>query len=322
MRSLTVGDAADPATIMGPLIETPSPKLERGLTSLDAGESWLVQPRCIDAEANMWSPGVRVDVLPGSWFHLTECFGPVLGLMRAPDLDTAIAWQNQVEYGLTGGIHSLDPLEIETWLSRVEIGNAYINRYITGAIVQRQPFGGWKKSSIGAGSKPGGPGHLDSYGTWTAPLVEPEAVRSDFQQTWTAYFGAAHDPSGMACEANTLRFRPVDRVVVRVDDSDSAHVRLLQMGAQITGVDIEISEMARQDDAEFATYLGTLAGQGTVRLRLLTEASDSVHAAAFAAGIAVDRSPVTGIPMIELRRWVMEQAVSQTLHRHGRLLRR
>ena len=322
VRSLTVGEAADPATTMGPLIETPSPKLERGLTTLDAGESWLVKPQCIDAEANTWSPGVRVDVRPGSWFHLTECFGPVLGLMRAPDLDTAIAWQNQVEYGLTGGIHSLDPLEIETWLSRVEIGNAYINRHITGAIVQRQPFGGWKKSSIGAGGKPGGPGHLDSYGTWTAPLVEPDAVRSGFQQTWTAYFRAEHDPSGMASEANILRFRPIDRVVLRVDDPDSPHARLLQMVAQVTGVDIEISAMALQDDDEFASYLGTLARRGTVRLRLLTEASDSVHAAAFSAGIAVDRAPVTGIPMIELRRWVIEQAVSQTLHRHGRLLRR
>ena len=94
------------------------------------------------------------------------------------------------------------------------------------------------------------------------------------------------------------------------------------MVAQVTGVDIEISAIALQDDDEFASYLGTLARRGTVRLRLLTEASDSVHAAAFSAGIAVDRAPVTGIPMIELRRWVIEQAVSQTLHRHGRLLRR
>lgn len=322
VRSLTVGDAASPATIMGPLIEPPSAKLERGLTTLEPGERWLVEPRCVDAEGHVWTPGVRLGVQPGSWFHLTECFGPVLGLMRAPDLDTAITWQNQVDYGLTGGIHSLDPAEIETWLARVQVGNAYVNRHITGAIVQRQPFGGWKKSSIGAGSKPGGPGHLDSYGAWTATLADLATVRADFAGTWSAYFGSEHDPTGLAAEANILRYRPVDLVVVRADSADSEAVRLLRAVAEVTGVRLVVSDANQQDEAALIAYLGTVAGQGTVRLRLLAEATDAVHAAAFAAGTAVDRSPVTPIPMIELRRWVIEQAVSRTMHRHGRLMRR
>jgi RHH-type proline utilization regulon transcriptional repressor/proline dehydrogenase/delta 1-pyrroline-5-carboxylate dehydrogenase len=322
VRSLTVGDATDPATIMGPLIEPPSAKLERGLTTLGAGEHWLVEPRCLDAVAGVWTPGVRLGVRPGSWFHLTECFGPVLGLMRAPDLDTAIRWQNQVEYGLTGGIHSLDPAEIETWLSRVEVGNAYVNRPITGAIVQRQPFGGWKKSSIGAGSKPGGPGHLDSYGTWTAPIPSAGIVRPEFERAWSGYFCAEHDPTGLASEANILRFRPVDLVVARIDGADDASVRLLRMVAEVAGVRLVVSDTRTEDDDQFASHVSTLGGLGTTRLRLLTTASDRVHAAAFDAGIAVDLAPVTGLPNIELRRWVIEQSVSRTMHRHGRLLRR
>ncbi|MFP9072269.1 aldehyde dehydrogenase family protein, partial [Enterococcus faecalis] len=87
----------------------------------------------------------------GSWSHLTEVFGPVLGVMRARTLDEAIALQNAVPFGLTGGLHSLDEDEIDTWLDRVEVGNAYVNRHITGAIVQRQPFGGWKASVVGPG---------------------------------------------------------------------------------------------------------------------------------------------------------------------------
>ena len=62
------------------------------------------------------------------------------------DLDHAIALQNASAYGLTGGIQSLDSAEIAHWLDRVQVGNAYVNRHITGAIVQRQPFGGWKGS--------------------------------------------------------------------------------------------------------------------------------------------------------------------------------
>ena len=79
----------------------------------------------------------RVGVAPGSWFHRTECFGPVLGVMAAADLDEAIEIQNGTDFGLTGGIHSLDPVEVATWLERVEVGNAYVNRATTGAIVAR-----------------------------------------------------------------------------------------------------------------------------------------------------------------------------------------
>ena len=97
-------------------------------------------------------------VRPGSAFHRTECFGPVLGVMAARDLDHAIELQNDTDFGLTGGIHSLDPHEISRWLERVEVGNAYVNRTITGAIVGRQPFGGLEalgRRSRGQGRWPG-----------------------------------------------------------------------------------------------------------------------------------------------------------------------
>ena len=76
----------------------------------------------------------------GSEYHLTEYFGPVLGLMTAEDLTEAIEMQNQVDYGLTAGLHSLDRDEISIWLDRAQAGNLYVNRGITGAIVRRQPF--------------------------------------------------------------------------------------------------------------------------------------------------------------------------------------
>ena len=80
--------------------------------------------------------------------------------MRAATLEEAIRLQNASAYGLTAGLHSLDPEELRTWLARVEAGNLYVNRGITGAIVRRQPFGGWKRSSVGAGTKAGGPNYL------------------------------------------------------------------------------------------------------------------------------------------------------------------
>ena len=160
VRSIRVGYPGDLSTRMGPLIEPPGDKLRRALTTLEPGETWLVEPRQLDESGRLWSPGLREGVRPGSFFHLTEVFGPVLGLMHADDLDEAIELQNATEYGLTGGIHSLDADEIDYWTEHVEVGNAYVNRHITGAIVERQSFGGWKASNVGPGAKAGGPSYV------------------------------------------------------------------------------------------------------------------------------------------------------------------
>ena len=109
VESLVVGSAAAMSTTIGPTIAPVEGRLERGLTTLDEGEQWLVVPEMLDDAGSLWRPGVRVGVQPESWFHRTECFGPVLGVMRAATLDEAIEIQNSSVYGLTGGIHTLDP---------------------------------------------------------------------------------------------------------------------------------------------------------------------------------------------------------------------
>src|SRR5690606_26558690 len=104
----------------------------------------------------------------GSRFHREEFFGPVHGIMHAPTLDRAIELPNAVDYWLTAGLHTQDPAELAQSLDRVQAGNLYVNRGITGAIVQRQPFGGWKRSSVGPGTKAGGPNYLIGLGNWRA----------------------------------------------------------------------------------------------------------------------------------------------------------
>ncbi|GAA1190959.1 proline dehydrogenase family protein [Brevibacterium paucivorans] len=218
-KSLVVDVPTNLRAEMGPLTVDATDKLLRALTQLEEGEEWLVEPRQLDDSGRLWSPGVKTGVKPGSFFHLTECFGPVLGLMRADSLDHAIELQNAVEYGLTAGIHSLDTAEVEIWLDRVDAGNLYVNRSITGAIVERQPFGGWKKSTVGLGSKAGGPNYLMMFGTWTDRAAATSAwldraLESD-REAWDTEFGVAHDPNGFEAEANILRYRPCP-VILRV----------------------------------------------------------------------------------------------------------
>ncbi|MEA9985468.1 bifunctional proline dehydrogenase/L-glutamate gamma-semialdehyde dehydrogenase [Subtercola sp. RTI3] len=166
VSSLRVGYPIDPVTQMGPLIEPAAGKLLAGLTTLGEGEKWLIEPRSLDATGQLWSPGVRTGVRRGSEFHLVEYFGPILGVMTAATLEEAIALQNEIDYGLTSGLHSLDTDDLQLWLDTVQAGNLYVNRGITGAVVRRQPFGGWKKSAVGPGTKAGGPNYLVGLGSW------------------------------------------------------------------------------------------------------------------------------------------------------------
>jgi RHH-type proline utilization regulon transcriptional repressor/proline dehydrogenase/delta 1-pyrroline-5-carboxylate dehydrogenase len=307
-RSLIVGLPTEVGSVVGPLIGEPPPKLLRALTQLEPGERWLVEP-CRSGEAT-WSPGVRLGVQPGSWFHVTECFGPMLGVMRADDLDHAIELQNATPFGLTGGIHSLDETEVERWLDRVEVGNAYINRGITGAIVQRQPFGGWKRSSVGCGAKAGGPDYVAEMVVGEPAAIDADATETSYRQAWAEWFSQNHDPTGLASERNELRYRPLGRVLVRVGRDTPHGVReSVRLAAQLCGTEVIVSETEPE-------RLGSL---GIERVRLLTSATDDFLSACHSLAIEVDCEPVSPSGRRELRRWLREQAISRTTHRHGRV---
>ncbi|MGH3352144.1 MAG: bifunctional proline dehydrogenase/L-glutamate gamma-semialdehyde dehydrogenase [Nocardioides sp.] len=302
VTSLKVGYPTDPTVQVGPVIEPASGKLLDALTTLAPGEEWLVEPRRLDDTGKLWSPGVKTGVERGSEFHLTEYFGPVLGLISASSLDEAIEIQNQVDYGLTAGIHSLDRGEISQWLASVEAGNAYVNRGITGAIVRRQPFGGWKKSAVGAGTKAGGPNYLVGLSDWvSAPATElaapSPAVRSivdwagrlqlDEVETlergagsdaaaWAREFGVDRDVSDLSAEINVLRYSPVP-VTIRYEAGPVAHLlRVLAAGVAAgapvtvsvaTALDDETASLVRATGATYvvedeAAWSATLSGNG------------------------------------------------------------
>lgn len=275
VTSLKVGYPEDPTSQMGPIIEPANGKLLNALTTLGEGESWAVEPKQLDDSGKLWSPGVRFGVRRGSYFHLTEFFGPVLGVMTAETLEEAIAIQNQIEYGLTSGLHSLNADEVGLWLDTVQAGNLYVNRGITGAIVQRQPFGGWKKSAVGAGSKAGGPNYLAGLGEWAskpstaagtgaaAPAVLHSGVRriedaakgfltaaelaplqrslASDARAWAEEFGTAKDVSGLSAERNVFRYRPLP-VMVRLAEGGPLGelVRVVAAGVQ-AGAELAVS---------------------------------------------------------------------------------
>ncbi len=319
VASVRVGESTDPATMMGPLIAPPSDPLRRALTTLDAGEGWLVEPRALDRAATeppserSWTPGVRIGVRSGSWFHRTECFGPVLGVMRALGLDDAIDMQNASAFGLTGGIHSLDPGEVDRWLAAVEVGNAYVNRAITGAIVQRQPFGGWKRSSVGGGAKAGGPHYVAQFARFGDSTTDSASTLGDatrsYREAWTEYFGVATDVTGLRAESNVLRHFPLGAIAVVHDGRTPRELDLVRAAACVTGV--QLFEWLA-DDAWSQRV------EAVDRVRLLCPASDAQLRECHAADVAVVADVPVGDGLVELRHWVREQSVTRTMHRHGR----
>ena len=278
--SLQVGSAWDPKAIVTPVIREPDPNLQRGLNQLDAEESWLLEPQMIDDNPCLWSPGIRWGVQRDSWYHQNECFGPVLGVIRVADLNEAIEVQNSSPLGLTGGIHSLDPAEIAQWRESVQVGNAYINRSTTGAIVQRQPFGGWKDSSVGPGVKAGGPNYVAAFRKWsnddlgsssepaetgrldntTGALIKSlkkhvppelhtaltESITS-YSQWWQQEFSVEHDPSDLHGETNDFCYRPQPQHVLRISPASQLtpnallHIARVLAACQITNCPLFIS---------------------------------------------------------------------------------
>jgi RHH-type proline utilization regulon transcriptional repressor/proline dehydrogenase/delta 1-pyrroline-5-carboxylate dehydrogenase len=290
--SFPVGEATDPAAVVTPLIQDPSPDLLRGLTQLDEGETWLLEPKKISAR--LWSPGIRLGVKCRSWIHRTELFGPVLSLICVKDLDEAIAIQNASDFGLTGGIHSLDSEEISKWRESVEVGNAYINRPITGAIVRRQPFGGWKRSSVGPGAKAGGPNYLTQFSTWKETglpqhQAEPSseilalagndsrliAAAKSYAYWWENEFSVEHDPSNILGESNHFRYKVAPEVII-ANPSKLHQIAAATVGAKI----VSSSE---------STLAKPHPGEALLNGRL------------------------------ELLHYFHEQSVSETTHRHGRV---
>ncbi|WES63174.1 bifunctional proline dehydrogenase/L-glutamate gamma-semialdehyde dehydrogenase [Microbacter sp. GSS18] len=287
--SLRVGPPTDPTSEVGPVIEVPHGKLDWALTTLDAGEEWLVAPHMVAPElgggaapdpwaGRLWRPGIRTGVKPGSRVHMEEFFGPVLGIMRASSLTEAIELQNAVAYGLTAGLYTQDSRDLALWLDEVQAGNLYVNRGITGAIVQRQPFGGWKRSSVGPGAKAGGPNYLIGLGSWRpsaagAPsqtlhlrgldsrireaieAAQPSLGYEAFEWlrrgalsdalAWNREFGTVKDVSHLGVERNLFRYRPVPAVAVRAtaDAPWQALLRVVLAGIR-AGTDMTVSATA------------------------------------------------------------------------------
>ncbi|NJN30151.1 MAG: L-glutamate gamma-semialdehyde dehydrogenase [Synechococcales cyanobacterium RM1_1_8] len=172
-KSLNVGNAIDPSTKVGPVIDAAAQANIRQYIAKGKAEATLVLELPAPEEGYFVGPVIFKDVDPQSTIAQEEIFGPVLAVIKAETFDQALDIANGTNFALTGGLYSRTPSHIDQAEAEFEVGNLYINRTITGAIVARQPFGGFKLS--GVGSKAGGPDYLQQF-------LDPRTVTENVQR--------------------------------------------------------------------------------------------------------------------------------------------
>jgi 1-pyrroline-5-carboxylate dehydrogenase len=159
VEAIKVGPADDPDNYMGPVINDSALRSIRGYIDIGSKEGRLVTG-CppVPGEGYFLRPAVIADVEPRARIFQEEVFGPVLAVTPARDFDHALELANDTEYGLTGGVYTRNPEKIRKARERFFVGNLYVNRKCTGAMVGAHPFGGFNMS--GTDSKAGGPDYL------------------------------------------------------------------------------------------------------------------------------------------------------------------
>ncbi|MGJ3239192.1 MAG: bifunctional proline dehydrogenase/L-glutamate gamma-semialdehyde dehydrogenase [Anaerolineae bacterium] len=344
VKSLHIAPARELHARMSTVIREPDHKLKRGLTTLEESENWLLKPNMVGGNPNLWTPGIKLGVKQGTFFHQTECFGPVLGVMRADDLDHALTLANDVDYGLTGGLHTLDDREMAIWRERVQVGNAYINRGTTGAIVQRQPFGGWKKSAFGY-AKAGGPNYTYALSRWRDKDDDERALlaqaHKSYSAAWTTHYAIEHDPSQILGESNVFRYRKLERILLRLTaDCAELDLQRVLIATQYCNVPLYISvstdmtppailnldswrhvTVVVEKEEAFISQIHSTPYRYNQRVRALAPVSDAVRQATIEAHVMIADAPVVSNGRLELRHYLKEQSITQTTHRYGNIVR-
>ena len=357
VTSLKTGGVWDGGNIVGPMITSENDKLLYAIDHLEPGESWLVKPEFVDKKRFILKPCVKWGVKPDSYTFKNELFGPLLSVVCIDDLADGIKKVNSSDYGLTSGLQSLDEEEHLLWKNSIEAGNLYINRGITGAIVNRQPFGGMKRSAFGGGLKAGGRNYVTSFVTiavnpktsMTAKEKNPfktfssllnvhenahfhVAVES-YAKNWKNEFSQEKDIHHLMGERNTFRYLPLKNMVLRVQNDDTlSDIFMLLAAANIVKTPIKLS--INEDDSKLEVLRKSAKKECTLivqsestflndldkyeRIRTLTsQLSDAFYMKAAKAGKHIVSSKPLCEGRVELLHYVKEQSIAYEYHRYG-----
>ena len=183
MKKLVVDDALKPGTEVGPVVD--DKQLGKNLEYVEIGRkegaklAYGGERLKRETDGYYMSPAIFTETSATMRINREEIFGPVLAVMKAASFEEALRLANATDYGLTGGVYSRSPANLDLARRHFDVGNLYLNRPITGALVGRQPFGGHRLSGIGA--KAGGEDYLLQF--VVVRIVSEQTLRRGFAPT-------------------------------------------------------------------------------------------------------------------------------------------
>ncbi len=334
-KSFKVGGVWNAGNNCGPMITNANEKLRRAFT-LEPGEQWLVAPHFLDKQHYILAPSVKIGVKPGSYTFQTELFAPLLAVVPVRNLQHAIEVVNSLPYGLTSGLQSLDEREQRQWRDSIMAGNLYINRGITGAIVNRQPFGGMKLSAFGPGLKAGGPNYCTQFLKITDKSSSIKDWRRDYNEAYEQEFGKPRDWNRLHGEQNLFRYLPLrGGIALRLSEGDRVEdVEKVVYASRLVGTPVTISVSPAQKSLvtaianegaasiryeELADFVNTVSDFERLRVISTKTPPELLEAAARA-----DRHVAQGKPLccgrLELLNYIKEQSIAFEYHRYGSII--
>ena len=326
--SLKVGGVWNAGNIVGPMITNKNDKLE-GALKLEPGEEWLVAPEFLDEKKYILKPTIKYGVKPDSYTFRTELFAPLLAVVPFDTLEEAVNLVNSLDYGLTSGLQSLDEEEQRYWKKHIKAGNLYINRGITGAIVNRQPFGGMKLSAFGPGLKAGGPNYCNQF----MVITDKKDSKTDYKKSYTEWYEkefkhARNIQPDIRGEQNVFRYLPLeDGMVLRLfGDENLEKIEMVEFAAKTVGTPLTISMDSEnplkgkiKGNVKIETldeFCDTMKDYGRVRI-ISDKVPDKVFEAAAACNQYISLAPPVKNGRIELANYIREQSIANEYHRYG-----
>ena len=327
--SLKTGFNWELGNVVGSMITNRNDKLDHVFSNLEPGQEWLVKPEFVDDQKYILRPTILWGVKPDAYIFRTELFAPVLAVVRVNSLREAVELVNSLDYGLTSGLQSLNEDEQKYWRDHIEAGNLYINRGITGAIVNRQPFGGMKLSAFGGGIKAGGANYVSCFvnmdNTGKATVNYDEAAKKEFL--------VARDTNNLLGELNVTRYLPLKNMVLRVFENDAPKdIEKVCCAARSVGTPLTISVDSDYKCISAIRSLNCTVLEESIeqfldsigqwdRIRVLSADIDSrIFEKAAAQNIYVAFAKILNEGRLELLHYVKEQSISFEYHRYGSII--
>ena len=327
--SMMVGGVWNAGNIVGPMITNHNDKLYKAFHS-EPGEKWLLAPRFLDDKKFIMRPGVKIHVKPSSYTFRTELFAPLLAVTPFDSLEEAVRMVNSLDYGLTSGLQSLDEAEQRYWREHIQAGNLYINRGITGAVVNRQPFGGMKLSAFGPGLKAGGPNYCLQF----MVIHDKKGSTTDYKASYAEWYEKEfrhprNIQPDIRGEQNVFRYLPLKGgMLLRLfGDETLEQVEMVQTAAKTVGTPLHISVDPRHPLADqlqgnvrkenLAAFCERIPRYERIRTITTKEIPSIVFEAVANHNKYISQAVPVSNGRIELVHYIKEQSISNEYHRYG-----